>query len=128
MNQMADIVPKTEDPVSVTSEEPTEETHGWIENKLETWEKKGQTALDMGRGIMFTIMIINAAAALLFLAVGATATNPQVAAALNGGVELCLIGLGAATVANLAGFLMQKSVIQSATLNLIETWRNLGNE
>ncbi len=128
MNQMADIIPAEDDPITVRDEAPSEEAESWMTTKLENWQKSGHTALDMGRGIMFSIMIINAAGALIFLGAGLTVSDPATAAILGNGVELCLIGLGAATVANFAAFMMQRSVVQSATLNLIETWRNLGNE
>ena len=128
MNQIVDIVPVEDDPVNVTDETPTEETESFVREKLEKWQSSGHTAIDMGRGVMFALMMINAAAALVFLGIGVSQRDPVVSEALSSGVELCLIGLGAAAIANLAGFMMQRSVVQTATLNLIETWRNLGNE
>ncbi|MFN3233301.1 MAG: hypothetical protein ACE363_14255 [Alphaproteobacteria bacterium] len=125
---MADIVPSREDPVIVKDETPPAETESWIKDKLETWQESGRTVFDMGRGVMFSIMIINAAGALIFLVAGLSMTDPEAAATLGKGVELCLIGLGAATIANFAAFLMQRSVVQSATFHLIETWRNLRSD
>ncbi|MDA0338908.1 MAG: hypothetical protein O2910_03580 [Proteobacteria bacterium] len=129
MNRIADFTRAEELKIRRDQNDPLNDSETWMREKIESWRTTNRNAGDLGRALLATIVLINSASAILFLGLGVTGDlGVAQLKEIGRAVDFSLIGVVAAIFATVAGCLMHRSTLNSATFDLIETWRNLNTK
>lgn len=129
MNRMAEFSRAEEFRVRRNQADPLNDSETWMREKIEGWRTANRNASDLGRGLMWLVVFVNAAAVMLFLwlARSGTLTTTEVIA-IGNALDFCLLGIVVAMAGAVTGWLMHRAVLETATLDIVETWRNLSGK